>query len=222
MCETTSQDAFIAGSVCHTVLRKTWVKYQVRQATKYSFLFQGLSLTCSSEGTRRKLFSLLGLLSWGRKSLISRSRHSKCSLLTFPDLHISALPWLGGVPQSSVQLGAEGGSLGQDPLSSQYSRLRCPPHSGSQTEPRGSVLSTLGGWSQPGQGWSDLAGKAQSPAQPCWESWGCHLAGGEGWLLNPHVWNRGAGASCSEVKTCVPSNSRISEVFEIQIRSLVA
>lgn len=118
MCETTSQDAFIAGSACHTVLRKTWVKYQVRQATKYSFLFQGLSLTCSSEGTRRKLFSLLGLLSWSGKSLISKSRHRKCSLLTFPDLHISALPWLGGVPQSSVQLGAEGGSLG---------RIHCHP-----------------------------------------------------------------------------------------------
>lgn len=131
-------------------------------------------------------------------------------------------PLAGWCPSVKCPAWCWGWLLRQDPLSSQYSRLRCPPHSGSQTEPRGSVLSTLGGWSQPGQGWSDLAGKAQSPAQPCWESWGCHLAGGEGWLLNPHVWNRGAGASCSEVKTCVPSNSRISEVFEIQIRSLVA
>lgn len=117
MCETTSQDAFTAGSAHHTVLRK--YPPHLRTNAKLGRLLNTPSffkVSLSHVPLKGLAGEIPGLLNWSEKSLISKSRHKKFSLLTFPDLHISALPCLSGVLQLRVWFGAEGGPLEQDPF----------------------------------------------------------------------------------------------------------
>lgn len=181
-----------------------------------------------------------GLISWREKSLISKSRHRKFSLLIFPDLHISALPCLSGVLQwVKCPFWCWGCFIGAGSIvHPSNSHLRHPQYPGCFFHVLNKAQGLNSRWSvlihpqcvKPA--WANMVTSAkETKSSRALLGELRHWGNGSTWGLSPccskwgltpehsYMWNRGAAASCSKGKTCLLSNSRTSEVFEIQIRS---